>query len=176
MATFATGLGGPQHKHGAAVDYFLKIDGIDGESLDSKHKGEIEVLSFSFGAQNGGTFAMGSGGGAGKVHIHDITFVSHVNKASPKLFLACCNGQHISKVSLTLRKAGKDQQEYLKIQMNDVLVSSFQTTGSESSVIPTEQFSLNFAKIEFDYKEQKSDGTLGGSVKVAWDLKQNKAV
>ncbi len=173
-STFATGLAG--QRHGASVDYFLKIDGIDGESMDSKHKAEIEIKSFSFGASNGGTFSMGSGGGAGKVAMQDIHFVSHVNKASPKLFLACCNGQHIKTATLTLRKAGKDQQEYLKILMSDVLVSSFQSGGSEGSVVPTDQFSLNFAKIEFDYKEQKADGSLGGSVKVAWDLKQNKAV
>lgn len=167
--------------HGAATDYFLKIDGIEGESQDSKHKNEIELLSFNFGAQNGGTFAVGSGGGAGKVRMEDIHFVSHANKASPKLFLACCNGQHIKSAILTLRKAGKDQQEYLKITFSDLLVASFNSNGGDGvgsgeNVIPKDTFSLNFAKIEFEYKEQKPDGTLGGSVKVNWDLKQNKAV
>jgi len=161
----------------AQVDYFLKIDGIDGESGDAKHKGEIELLSWSWGATNAGTHSGGGGGGAGKVAIQDIHFTMTHNKSSPKLMLACCNGEHIKKAILTCRKAGKDQQEFLKITFSDLLVSSYQTGGSgSSSVIPVDQFSLNFAKIEKEYKEQKADGTLGAAVKAGWVLKANKAV
>jgi type VI secretion system secreted protein Hcp len=159
----------------AAVDYFLKIDGIDGESQDSKHKGEIELSSWSFGATQSGTHSAGGGGGAGKVSMQDFHFVMNVNKASPKLLLACATGEHIKKAVLTCRKAGKEQQEFVKYSFSDFLVSSYQTGGSGSSeVIPMDQISLNFAKIEFEYKEQKADGTLGGSVKAGYDLKQNK--
>ena len=160
----------------ALVDYFLKIEGIEGESQDAKHKNEIQLESFSFGAQQSGTHAFGSGGGAGKVQLHDFHFVSNVNKASPKVFLACASGEHIKSALLTVRKAGKDQQEYLKIKFTDLLISSYQTSGApDGQVIPQEQVSINFAKIEYQYQEQKPDGTLGGAVKAGWDAKANKA-
>jgi type VI secretion system secreted protein Hcp len=159
----------------AAVDYFLKIDGVDGEAADAKHKGEIDVLAWSWGATNSGDHATGGGGGAGKVQMMDFTFTMAINKATPTLFLACANGKHIKSAVLVCRKAGGDQQEYLKITMSDVLVSSYQTGGSAaSSVIPTEQFTLNFAKIEKEYKPQKPDGTLDAPVKAGWDVKANK--
>lgn len=161
----------------ALVDYFLKVDGIEGESQDHKHKGEIDVQSFSWGETQTGTHAAGGGGGAGKVSMQDFHFVMNVNKSSPKLMLACANGEHIKKAVLTCRKAGKDQQEFYKITLSDVLVSSFQTGGNgHSDIVPTDQISLNYAKIEWEYKEQKPDGTLGGSVKAGFDLKQMKQV
>jgi len=161
----------------AAVDYFLKIEGIDGESHYSKHKGEIDLESWSWGEAQTGSHSAGGGGGAGKVAMQDFHFVMKVNKSSPKLLLACANGEHIKKAVLTCRKAGKDQQEFLKITMSDLLVSSFQTGGSgHGDIVPTDQISLNYSKIEYEYKEQKPDGTLGGAVKAGWDLKQNKAV
>ena len=99
-----------------------------------------------------------------------------VNKASPKLMQACASGEHIKKAVLSCRKAGKEQQEYLKITLSDMLVSSYQTGGSAGDgVVPNDQIALNYSKIEFEYKEQKADGTLGGAVKGGWDLKLNKA-
>ncbi|MBI1745331.1 MAG: type VI secretion system tube protein Hcp [Acidobacteria bacterium] len=161
----------------AAVDYFLKIDGIEGESQDSKHKAEIDVESWSWGESQSGSHAGGGGGGAGKVSMQDFHFVMKVNKSSPKLMLACANGEHIKKAVLVCRKAGKEQQEYLKITLSDLLVSSFQTGGSgQSDVIPNDQISLNYSKIEYEYKAQKPDGTLDGAVKAGYDLKANKAV
>src|SRR5829696_5649875 len=106
----------------ALVDYFLKIDGIPGESGDAKHKDEIQVLSFSFGESQSGTMAFGGGGGAGEVQMQDFHFMMNVNKASPKLFLACATGEHIGSAILTARKAGKDQQDYLVIKFTDLLV------------------------------------------------------
>ncbi|MDW8129662.1 MAG: type VI secretion system tube protein Hcp [Bryobacterales bacterium] len=157
------------------VDYFLKIDGIEGESQDSKHRGEIELESWSFGEVQTGTAARGGGLGAGKVQMQDFNFVMKVNKASPKLFLACARGDHIKSAVLTCRKAGKDQQEYLKVTFSDVLVSSYQTSGAAGSdMLPMDQISLNFSKIEFEYREQKADGTLGGAIKSWYDVKQNK--
>jgi type VI secretion system secreted protein Hcp len=161
----------------AAVDYFLKIDGIEGESLDSKHKGEIELESWSWGETNAGSHAGGAGGGAGKVQMQDFHFVMRNNKASPKLFLACAGGDHIKKAQLTCRKAGKEQQEFLVVKFEDLLVSSYQAGGSaQSAVIPLDQISLNFAKIEYEYKEQKADGSLGSPVKAGWSLKENKKI
>lgn len=157
-----------------AVDFFLKIEGIEGESHDEKHKGEIDLASWSWGANQTGTHGAGGGGGAGKVAMHDFIFTMHVNKATPKLFLACASGEHIKKAVLTCRKAGKEQQEYMKVTFSDLLVSSYQAGAGGGSDLPTENISLNFAKVEFEYKEQKADGTLGGAVKAHWDLKANK--
>lgn len=161
----------------ALVDYFLKIDGIDGESPDSKHKGEIQLESWSWGETNQGTGHYGGGMGAGKVQMQDFHFSMKTNKASPKLFLACADGEHIKKAVLTCRKAGKDQQEFLKVTFSDFIVSSYQTGGhSSADVIPIDQIALNFSKIEVEYKEQKPDGTLGGSVKTGYNIKENKKV
>jgi len=161
----------------AAVDYFLKIDGIEGESQDSKHKGEIQLESWSWGEHQSGTHTAGGGGGAGKVSMQDFHLVTKVNKASPKLMQACATGEHIKKAVLTCRKAGKEQQEFLVITLSDLLVASYQTGGSgHSDIVPTDQVALNFSKIEFDYKEQKADGTLGGKVHGGYDLKIQKAV
>lgn len=160
-----------------AVDYFLKIDGIDGESQDHKHKNEIELESWSWGETNAGTSGHGGGAGTGKVSMQDFHFVMRANKSSPKLFLACANGEHIKKATLTCRKAGKDQQEYLKVDMCDVLVSSYQTGGSASGDgAPMDQISLNFTKIEMEYKPQKADGTLDGAIKAGYNVKENKKV
>ncbi|MBZ5584616.1 MAG: type VI secretion system tube protein Hcp [Acidobacteriia bacterium] len=155
-----------------AVDFFLKIDGIPGESQDSKHKDEIQLMSWSWGESQTGTMAFGGGGGAGKVNMHDFAFVMSVNKASPKLLLACANGEHIKNATLVARKAGKDQQEYLTIKFTDLLVSAFQTGGSGD--LPTDSISFNYGKIEYEYKEQNVDGTLKGPIKVWYDLKKSQ--
>jgi type VI secretion system secreted protein Hcp len=161
----------------AAVDYFLKIEGVEGESSDAKHKGEIDLHSWSWAEHQEGAHAAGGGGGAGKVHMDDFHFTMGTCKASPKLMLACATGEHFKKATLTCRKAGKEQQEYLKITLTDLLVASFQLGGSSgSSVLPIDQVALNFAKIEFEYKPQNADGTLGASVKAGYDLKANQKV
>ena len=160
-----------------AVDYFLKIQGIEGESHDAKHKNEIDVLSFSWGETQTGTHAGGGGGGAGKVSMQDFHFVMKTNKASPKLLLACANGEHIKEATMVCRKAGKDQQDFMKIKFSDLLVSSYQTGGSSTSdEIPMDQISLNYAKIEYEYRQQQPDGTLGGPVKAGYDLKTMQAI
>jgi len=157
----------------AQVDYFLKIDGIPGESQDKTHKDEIQLLSFSWGETNAGTMASGGGGGAGKVQMQDFHFVMSVNKASPKLFLSCACGEHIKNAILTARKAGKDQQDYMKVTFTDLLVSSFQTSGqADAGHLPLDQISFNFAEVEVQYKEQKIDGSLGGAIKAHYNLKQ----
>ncbi len=158
----------------ANVDYFLKIKDIEGESEDSKHKGEIELESWSWGESNAGSHAGGSGGGAGKVSMQDFHFTMRVNKASPKLLLACAQGTHIPESLLTCRKAGKEAQEYLKYKFTDLLISSYQTGGSAGDVVPIDQISFNFTKIEYEYYPQKKDGTLGPKVPVFYDLKANK--
>jgi len=157
----------------AVVDYFLKIDGIQGESTDAKHKNEIDLESWSWGETNSGTHAGGGGGGAGKVTMRDFHFTMRINKASPKLFLACAGGDHIKVANLVCRKAGKQQQEYLKIKFSDLLISTYETGGSTGEVVPVDQISFNFSKIEITYSAQKPDGTLEAPVIAYWSVKDN---
>ena len=161
-----------------AVDYFLKIDGIDGESKDAKHKNEIDIQSFSWGETQVGTGHAGGGSGGGKVSMGDVQFNSkYLSKASPKLFLSCATGEHLKKAVLVCRRAGKDQQEYLNWTFTDVLISSYHTSGQEGGdSLPTESFSLNFTKIEIEYKEQKPDGSLGGSTKAGYHVAESHSV
>jgi len=156
----------------AQVDYFLKLDGVDGESQDAKHKGEIELDSFSWGEVNSGSATQGGGGGMGKVSPQDFHIVKRIDKSSPKLFIACAAGDHFTKGVLIARKAGGEQQEYLKLTFENLMVSSYQIGGSE--VLPVEQVSLNFAKLEVSYKPQKADGTLDAEVKQKYDFAGNK--
>ena len=160
-----------------AVDYFLKIDGIEGESTDVKHKGEVDVESWSWGVTQSAGSPAGGGGGAGKAEPQDLHFAARTSKASPKLFLACASGEHLKTAILTARRAGKDQQEFLKWTLTDVLVSSFQTGSSEAAdTVPTDQVSLNFAKIQVEYMEQNPDGSPGSPITAGWDCKTNQKI
>jgi type VI secretion system secreted protein Hcp len=160
-----------------AIDYFLQITGVEGESVDAKHKGFIDVDSWSWGeAQAAGAHAGGGGGGAGKVAFQDFHFVSRVSKASPKLFLACASGQHLKEARLVARKAAKGQQEFLTWTFSDLLVTSYQTGGSEASDTPVDQVSLNFSKVQVEYKAQKADGTLDAPITAGWDITKNTKV
>jgi len=127
----------------ALFDAFLKIDGIEGESADSKHKGEIQLESFSWSEAQTGTSALGGGLGGGKIAMQDIHFTKKTDKSSPKLMVACAGGDHIKSAVLTCRKAGKDQQEFLKYTMSDVMISSYSMGASMSGdQLPMEQVSI----------------------------------
>lgn len=150
-----------------AVDVFLKIGDIKGESTDSKHKDEIEIESFSFGQAADATEA---GQRPGKVDLQDFSFVMPLNAASPTLMTRCADGKHIADALLTVRTAsGQNPQEFMKIKFVDVLISSFQNGGSQADIFPTDQFSMWFAKIELDYRPQSPTGALGPSVFFKWD-------
>jgi type VI secretion system secreted protein Hcp len=156
-----------------ASNYFLKIDGIPGESLDDKHKDEIEVVSWSWGETNEPPPASG-GAGSGKVAMTDLHVSADLSRASPQLLLACASGKHIKSAILTGRKAGKGQAEFLTFSLSDVLVSGYQTGGSAAEA-PLDSISLNFSKIEVSYKQSKADGSLAKAIRVGWDRKANKA-
>ncbi len=161
----------------AQVDYFLKIDGLPGESTDEKHKGELDIESFSWGETNSGSAGHAGGSGTGKVQPQDFVFTKRLDKSSPVLFIACATGQHFKEVLLTVRKAGGGQQEYFKVKMSEVLVSGYQTSGVDGGGgLIHENVSLNFAKLEMSYKEQKADGTLGGETKQGYNFAANKKV
>jgi type VI secretion system secreted protein Hcp len=156
-----------------ATDIFAKIGDIKGESKDAKHKDEIEVLSFSWGVTNSGVPGAGGGGGSGKPSFQDLSLVHSIDKASPNLMKACATGKHLPEATITQRKAGKGQQDYLIIKMNDVLVTAV-LAGATSSGPSSETVSLAFAKVHFEYKPQKADGTLDVGVHFKYDLKTNK--
>lgn len=160
----------------AKIDLFLKMDGILGESADLKHKGEIDLQSFSWGETNQAGPASGGGAASGKVTMQDFHFVTRVNKASPLLFLSCATGKHIKEAILTARKAGKDQQEFLVFKFSDVLISSYQIGGAEAADIPMDQVSFNFGRVDFEYRAQKPDGSLASPVKAGWDVKKSRQV
>lgn len=158
-----------------ATDFLLEIDGIKGESKDDKHKDTIEVDSFSWGVSNAGSHAAGHGGGAGKASFQDIHFTCSVGKASANLAMSCASGKHIKKAVLFVRKQGETQQDYYVITLEDLLVSSYQSgDAAGGSSVPTDQFSLNYAKIKYEYKPQKADGSLDAPVTMTWDIKANK--
>jgi type VI secretion system secreted protein Hcp len=159
----------------ARVDYFIKFDGIKGESTDAKHKDEVDVESWSWGETHVAGPGGGGGGGAGKVSMQDFHFVMRLNSASIGLMKACATGQHIKGATLSARKAGKEQQEYLVIKMDDVLITSYQTGASEGGdIVPTDQVSFNFAKIDVEYRQQKADGSLDVGIHFKYDIKANK--
>ena len=159
----------------AQGDYFLKIAEIPGESMDDKHKNELQISSFSWGATNSGSNPLGGGAGAGKVSMQDFSFVINYGTHSPKLMEACATGKHIAEATLTCRKAGGEQEEFLVWKFYDLLISSYQVGGSEhSEVLPMDQCSFNFAKIEQKYCKQGAKGTLEDNVEAGFDLKTNK--
>lgn len=158
-----------------AVDIFAKIGDIKGESQDDKHKDEIELFSWSWGVSQSGTMATGTGGGAGKASFSDISFMHNVDKASPNLLKHCASGKHIPEATITARKAGEGQQEYLVVKLTDVIITSVQSSGASGGDL-SESVSLNFAKIELEYKPQKKDGSLDAGLFFKYDLKANKTL
>jgi type VI secretion system secreted protein Hcp len=156
-----------------AVDMFMKIDTVDGEAQDSKHKKEIDVLHWSWGMSNSGSVHNGSGAGAGKVDVHDLTFTKWVDKATPKLALACCSGKHFKDATLVVRKAGEKPVEYLKIKLDTVFISSISTGGSGTEDRLTENITLNFSKVSLDYIPQDDKGAPGTAIPMTWDIANN---
>jgi type VI secretion system secreted protein Hcp len=117
---------------------------------------------------------MGGGAGAGKVSVQDLNFTHYIDKASPTLMLLCCNGKHIKKAKLIVRKAGEHPLEYLTLELEDILVSHVSTGGSHGEDRLTENVTLNFAKFKTEYKEQTSTGAAGKTQEAKWDIPANK--
>jgi type VI secretion system secreted protein Hcp len=156
-----------------ASDIFAKLGDIKGESIDDKHKDEIEVLSWSWGVSNAGEMRGGSGGGEGKASFHDLSFTHKIDKASPALMQACATGVHLKDATITHRKAGKGQQEFLVIKMNDVIVTGV-SHGGPADFNTSETVSLTFGKVDFEYRAQKPDGSLEPGLHFKFDLQANK--
>lgn len=160
-----------------AVDMFLKLDDVKGESLDSKHKEEIDVLAWSWGMSQSGTMHTAQGGGSGKASVQDLSLTKYVDKASPNLVMAACSGKHYKEATLVVRKAGGDSPlEYLKLTLKKVLVSSLSTGGSGGEDKLTENVTLNFAEFKLEYFPQKEDGSGDAAVEAAWHIAENVKV
>ena len=155
-----------------AADIFAKIGDIKGESLDDKHKDEIEVLSWSWGLTHAAGGSGGGGGGAGKAGFHDLSFTHKIDKASPVLMKACATGVHLKEATITHRKAGKGQQDFLIFKINDLVVTAVTSDDSEAGQLET--VSLAFAKIDLEYRPQKRDGSLDAGIHFKYDIKANK--
>ena len=157
-----------------AVDMFLKIDDLKGESIDHKHKDEIQVLSWSWGMSQSGSTHVGPGAGSGKVNVQDLSFTKHVDDSTPNLIQFCCSGAHFKQALLTVRKAGgKEQVEYLKITLKDLIVSAVSTGGSGGDDRVTENVTLNFAKFDVTYTPQTATGSAGASKSATWNIPAN---
>ena len=160
-----------------ASHYYLQIAGVPGESRDSKHKDWIDIMSWTFGESNPSTMQAGAGAGAGKVQMSDINFMTRMSKASPKLFLACASGQHMKEATLVgVRRGRGTQQEFLTWTFSDVLVSSYQTSGSQGGDEVMDSVSIAFSKVGVEYKLQKPDGSLDMGITAGWDLTSNKGL
>lgn len=147
-------------------DYFLKIEGIDGESQDSKHKDEIQIRDFRMNVTNRGRQGDYK---VGKAVFDDAKFFSFVDQAYPKLKQACAKGEHLPKAVFTCRKAGKNQMDFMRITFSDILITSCKLDLGEHPV-PLVEFTIGFAKKQIEYKEQNADGTLGGAMTALVDL------
>jgi type VI secretion system secreted protein Hcp len=156
-----------------ASDIFAKLGDIKGEAIDDKHKDEIEVLSWSWGVTKTGPRAGGTGRGSGKATFSDFTFTHKIDKASPLLLNGCATGQHLKDATITRRKAGKGQQEFLVIKMSDVIITSVNETD-DSGGDQSETVTLAFAKVDVEYRPQKPDGSLDAGLHFKYDLKSNK--
>ncbi|BBE10055.1 MAG: type VI secretion system secreted protein Hcp [Glomeribacter sp. 1016415] len=158
-----------------AADIFLKLGDVKGESIDHTHKDEIEVLSWSWGANQSATFHEGTGGGSGKGSIKNLSIAKYMDQSSPTLFQLCVSGQHIESAQLTVRKAGgKSPLEYFKLKLKKVLISSYATGGSGGMDRITENISLNFAEVEAVYQPQDTTGAKkGGEVTGKWNIPAN---
>lgn len=158
-----------------AQDIFIKINGIDGESLDADHKNEIEVLNWKWNIHQEANMHSGSGGGAGKATVDDLEFIHLVDRSSPNLMKYCLTGKHIDEAKLTVRKAGGTPLEYLKLTLSDVVVTQVQPYGSsEDSVRVSERVRLSFARVKQEYTVQNAQGGSGGAVTAGYDIQKNK--
>jgi len=160
----------------AQADFHIDIDGIPGESTTAGYENQIDVLSWSQGATQGGNMHVASGGGAGKASVGDFSFVKYVDSASHLIWIKCMTGKHIKEAVFTCKKAGDNPFEYLKITFTDLLISSVSTGGSQGEAALTESVSLNYAQIKYEYTKQDTETGQadGGAKTAAFNIKENK--
>ncbi|QXQ20721.1 Hcp family type VI secretion system effector [Pseudomonas tolaasii] len=158
-----------------AVDMFLKLGDIKGESRDQAHRDEIDITEWAWGLSQNGSMHSGTGGGAGKVDIANLNLKKPLDKSSPNLMMACASGKHYPEARLVVRKAGGSSPvEYLVIILKEVMVASYSTNADQTGDVIHDSFALNFATVEVSYQPQNADGGKdGGPVKFGWNIRQN---
>lgn len=159
-----------------ANDIFIKIDGIEGESLDSTHKGEIELINWSWSVSQTSDLHLGSGGGAGKCTVEDLGLEHHIDKSSPNLLQFCLTGKHIPEAVLTMRKAGGSPLEYIKITLYEIIITQVYSVGNSNMRTPREYVALSFSRVRTDYTLQNSEGNCAGTVSMGYDIKANAPI
>lgn len=159
-----------------AVDMYMRIDGVSGESKDSNHKGWSNVQSYSWGAVQPGNMASGSGGGIGKASFNDLSVVAIIDKAAPAILKYCANGKHLPTVEISVCKAGGTQIEYLRITLNEVLVTSVNQGAAKDSDAVLVTYAFQAARVKKQYWEQTDQGSKGGESVLAWNIKENREV
>lgn len=156
-----------------AVDMYLDITDVTGESKGKDHEDQMDVLAWSWGMSQSGTMHMGGGGGSGKVSVQDLSITKYVDAASEALMKFCCTGEHKDEAVLTVKKAGGEQHDYIVITMTKVLISSISTGGSGGEDRLTENVTLNFEEVKFQYNKQTEDGSMEEGDGYAWNIGQN---
>ena len=159
-----------------ALDMFMRIEGVNGESKDANHKDWTDIKSFTWGAEQTGTMNTGGGGGAGKVNFDDLTVVAAIDKAAPTVLKNCAVGQHLGKVEISVCKAGGSQIEYSRTTLEDVLVTSVKFVGAKENEALMMEYGFQAAKVKNQYWEQTDKGSKGAEVQMGFDIKQNKTV
>lgn len=158
-----------------ATDMFIKVGDIKGEAQDAAHKDEIDVLAWSWGMSQSGTMHTGGGGGSGKASVQDLSFTKYVDTSTPPLMRSCVTGEHIPKALFTVRKAGGNPVEYVKITLEEIIVTSVSAGGSGGEDRLTENVTLNFAKVKYEYTSQKPDGSPDKQFPFSFDIPAGKA-
>jgi len=155
-----------------AVDYFLKLDGIQGESSDDKHAGWIQIMSWSWGASQVSSVAGTGGSGAGKADLSDFSIMKYLDKASTPIFKALVTGTHIKTGNFEAVKAGAGGKPFFKVDFQELFVTSQQE--SASSEIPTESVSFSYNQIKVEYSQQNEQGIVTTTGAVTYNTKTNK--
>src|SRR5277367_2789106 len=157
-----------------AIDTFLKLGTIKGESVVKGFEDQMQVLSWAWGMTQTGTTHMASGGGAGKVDVQDLSIMKYLDAGSPTLALSCCKGTHYDSAVLTMRKAGGTALEYVTLTLTDVLVSSYSVSSSGGEDMMNDSITLNFGKFKFSYQPQDNKGAKkGGAIDATFDIAKN---
>ncbi|MGR2857765.1 type VI secretion system tube protein Hcp [Erwinia rhapontici] len=159
-----------------AQDMFIKINGVEGESLDFSHKGEIEVLRWNWSVAQPANMHSGSGGGAGKSTVHDLYFKHYIDRSSTNLIQYCLTGKHIPEAVLTVRKAGGSPLDFLKITLQELIITCVEPIGMVHMPIPIEKVGLCFSRVKFEYLPQSAEGKIMGMVAMGYDIKANATI
>jgi type VI secretion system secreted protein Hcp len=159
-----------------AMQIFLTLDGVKGEAQDERFNGWIDVLSWNWGMTQSGTTHMGMGGGGGKVDVDDISLTKYVDSATHEMIKYCCSGEHIASGQLIVAKAGGGAPvDYLKIDMEDIMIASYQTGGTQYGLDRVqESLVLNFRRFQMTYTQQMADGGAGPEGQAGWEIAENR--